>query len=85
MAFWARFARSLTAFELVLNPARFVAFRRYDGFITTVSRCKPPVINNHEVIYKHKRYWVVKVTCENPLDWVDAPDHDFAIYDKLVG
>ncbi len=35
--------------------------------------------------YKGKRYWVVKVRTENPLDWVDAAGHNFVIYDKLVG
>ncbi len=53
--------------------------------MNTVSRYKSPVLNGHEVAYKGKRYWVVKVTSENPLDWVDAPDYDVAIYDKLVG
>ena len=53
--------------------------------MTISSRYKPPVLNGHEVTYKGKRYWVVKITSENPLDWVDAADHDFVIYDKLVG
>ncbi len=83
--FWAKFARTLTAFEVRLHLALFVAIRRYGGSMTTVSRYKPPVLNGHEVAYKGKRYWVVKVTDQNPLDWVEAPDHDLAIYDKLVG
>jgi len=53
--------------------------------MNTVSRYKPPVLNGQEVPYKGKRYWVIKVTSENPLDWVDAADHDFVVYDKLVG
>jgi hypothetical protein len=53
--------------------------------MVTRSRYTPPVLNDHEVAYKGKRYWVIAVTAENPLEWVDAPAYDFAIYDKSIG
>ena len=50
-----------------------------------VSRYTTPELNGHNVVYKGKRYWVIEVTEELPLEWVTADQSDYAIYDKSIG